>query len=116
MMVPRTDSDGNELGGVPVVLRDAPLGSYFGWNVTAAGFHKSQNCDYTGGYVPFAKTQADRIANSDPRPSLEERYKDHDGYVKAVQAAAANAVAKGFLVQEDADALVAAAQASLVLK
>ncbi|MGB9106952.1 MAG: alpha/beta hydrolase domain-containing protein [Terriglobales bacterium] len=116
MMVPRTDSDGNELGGVPVVLRDAPLGSYFGWNVTAAGFHMSQNCDYTGGYVPFAITKADRITNSDPRPSLEERYKDHDGYVKAVQAAAANAVAKGFLLQADADALVAAAQASHVLQ
>jgi hypothetical protein len=116
MMVPRTDSDGNELGGVPVVLRDAPLGSYFGWNITAAGFHKSQNCDYTGGYIPFAKTKADRIANNDPRPSLQERYKDHAGYVAAVQAAAANAVAQGFLLQADADALVAAAQASHVLQ
>jgi len=25
MLVPRVDADGNELGGVPVVLRDAPL-------------------------------------------------------------------------------------------
>ncbi len=57
MLVPRVDADGNELGGVPVVLRDAPLGSYFGWNITAAGFHKDQNCDYTGGMVPFAKTR-----------------------------------------------------------
>jgi alpha/beta hydrolase family protein len=116
MLVPRTDSDGNELGGVPLVLRDAPLGSYFGWNITAAGFHKSQNCDYTGGYVPFAKTKADRIASGDPRLSLEERYGTHDGYVNAVKAAAANAVAAGFLLQADADALVAAATASSVLK
>jgi hypothetical protein len=42
MLVPRVDADGNELGGVPVVLRDAPLGSYFGWNITAANFHKTQ--------------------------------------------------------------------------
>jgi Alpha/beta hydrolase domain len=35
MLVPRVDADANELGGVPVVLRDAPLGSYFGWNITA---------------------------------------------------------------------------------
>lgn len=116
MLVPRTDSDGNELGGVPSVLRDAPLGSYFGWNVTAAGFHKSQNCDYTGGYIPFAKTKALRIANNDPRPSLEERYGTHAGYVARVQAAAAHAVASGFLLQADADALVAAANASQVLK
>ncbi|TMI04229.1 MAG: hypothetical protein E6H40_19425, partial [Betaproteobacteria bacterium] len=40
MMVARVDADGNELGGVPVVLRDAPLGTYLGWNITAAGFHK----------------------------------------------------------------------------
>jgi len=116
MMVPRTDSDGNELGGVPSVLRDAPLGSYFGWNITAAGFHKSENCDYTGGYVPFAVHKADRIANNDPRLSLEERYGTHQGYVNAVAAAAANAVAKGFLLQADANALVAAAQASHVLQ
>ncbi len=115
MFVPRTDSDGNELGGVPLVLRDAPLGSYFGWNITAAGFHKSQNCDYTGGYIPFAVTKQARIQSGDPRPSLEERYTNHDGYVKAVQAAAAKAVASGFLLQADADALIAAAQASHVL-
>ena len=115
MFVPRTDADGNELGGVPVVLRDAPLGSYFGWNITAAGFHQSQNCDYTGGYIPFAKTRQERLQNGDPRLSLEERYGNHQGYVEAVKAAAANAVARGFLVQSDADALVAAAQASHVL-
>src|SRR5437870_10436247 len=34
-MVPRVDADGNELGGVPTVLRDAPLGTYLGWNITA---------------------------------------------------------------------------------
>jgi hypothetical protein len=115
MFVPRVDADGNELGGVPLVLRDAPLGSYFGWNVTSSGFHKDQNCDYTGGMVPFAKTRAERLANDDPRPSLEERYGSHAGYVSAVRAAAANAMGKGFLLQADADALVAAAQASDVL-
>jgi hypothetical protein len=115
MFVPRTDSDGNELGGVPVVLRDAPLGSYFGWNITAAGFHVSQDCDYTGGYIPFAVTKQQRIQTNDPRPSLQERYGTHAGYVQAVQAAAAHAVASGFLLQADADALIAAAQASHVL-
>jgi len=65
--------------------------------------------------VPFAKTQAQRLASGDPRLSLEERYGNHDGYVAAVRAAAAGAVAKGFLLQEDADALIAQAQASAVL-
>ena len=74
MKVPRVDADGNELGGVPVVLRDAPLGTYLGWNVTAGGFHKGKICNYAGGMIPFAKTRAERMANGDPRLSLEERY------------------------------------------
>ena len=64
MMVPKVDADGNELGGVPTVLRDAPLGTYLGWNITAgpdatttAPFHAGQVCNYVGGMVPFAKTQ-----------------------------------------------------------
>ena len=58
MKAPRVDADGNELGGVPVVLRDAPLGTYLGWNITAAGFHKGQACNYAGGMIPFARTKA----------------------------------------------------------
>jgi Alpha/beta hydrolase domain len=116
MKVPKVDADGNEQGGVPVVLRDAPLGTYLGWNITAAGFHKGQICNYAGGMIPFAKTKAERMANEDPRPSLEERYVNHAGYVAAVEAAARNAVAEGFLLAADQKALVAAAEASSVLK
>ncbi len=118
MLVPRVDRDGNELGGVPVVLLDAPLGTYLGWNITADGarpFHKDQICNYVGGMIPFAKTKAERLATGDPRLSLEERYKDHAGYVAAVAVAAANAVAHKFLLQADADALNAQAAASNVL-
>jgi len=126
MLVPRVDADGNEIGGVPVVLLGAPLGTYLGWNITDGRdlrpiggqfrpFHKDQVCDYVGGMIPFAKTKAERLASKDPRLSLEERYKDHNGYVAAVRAAAARAVASGFLLQEDADALIAQAQASAVL-
>ena len=116
LKVPRVDADGNELGGVPVVLRDAPLGTYLGWNITAAGFHKGKECNFAGGMIPFAKTKAERVANEDPRPSLEERYGNHAGYVAAVTAAAAKAVAAGFLLPADEKALIAAAEASDVLK
>lgn len=116
MKVPKVDADGNELGGVPVVLRDAPLGTYLGWNITAAGFHKGQVCNYAGGMIPFAKTKAERLADEDPRPSLEERYTNHAGYVAAVAAAAHKAMAEGFLLEPDTKKLVAAADASDVLK
>ncbi len=106
MLVPKVDSDGNELGGVPTVLRDAPLGTYLGWNITAGvgdphydgrPFHAGQVCNYVGGMVPFAIHKADRLA-SDSRPSLEERYTDHAGYVAAVRAAADNAACQGYLL------------------
>ena len=105
-LVPKVDADGNELGGVPTVLRDAPLGTYLGWNVTAGPgqpsydgrpFHAGQVCNYVGGMVPFAKTKAQRLATGDPRLSLEERYVTHDGYVAAVRAAADNAACQGYL-------------------
>ena len=115
MLVPRTDADGNELGGVPVVLNMAPQGTYLGWNITQAGFHKDQICNYVGGMIPFAKTKAERLASGDPRLSLEERYKNHAGYVAAVTKAANTAMAAGFLLQADRDAIIAAAQASNVL-
>jgi hypothetical protein len=119
MLVPKVNADGNEIGGVPVVLLEAPLGTYLGWNITAGGkqpFHKDQLCNYAGGMIPFARTKAERAASSDPRPSLEERYGDHAGYVAAVAKAAANAVAQKFLLQSDADALIAAAEKSRVLR
>ena len=119
MFAPKVDADGNELGGVPVVLRDAPLGTYLGWNVTAGGerpFHQGQICDYVCGMIPFARTPAERQANRDPRPSLQERYGSHDGYVAEVEKAAARAVAAGFLLPLDAAALIAAAKASAVLR
>jgi hypothetical protein len=52
----------------------------------------------------------------DPRPSLEERYTNHAGYVAAVEAGARKAMAEGFLLEKDAKALIAAAEASDVLK
>jgi hypothetical protein len=116
MLAPKVDADGNELGGVPVVLLGAPLGTYLGWNVTASGFHKNQICYYAGGMIPFARTAQERAANSDPRPSLQERYGSHAGYVEAVKKAAARAQAEGFLLPEDATALISAAESSAVLR
>jgi hypothetical protein len=119
MLVPKVNADGNEQGGVPVVLHDAPLGTYLGWNITAGGarpFHQGQICNYMGGMIPFAKTKAERLAGNDPRLSLEERYGSHHGYVEAVKAAAQNAIKEGFLLPADADALVKQAAASNVLK
>ena len=119
MLAPKVDADGNEKGGVPVALLDAPLGTYLGWNITAGGekpFHKDQICNYVGGMIPFARTREERKANNDPRRSLQERYRTHDGYVAAVSRATQRAVKAGFLLPDDASSLVKAADASAVLR
>ena len=115
-LVPKVDADGNETTGVPSVLHQVPLGTYLGWNVAAEGFFKGTECGLSGSYVPFAKTKAERLANGDPRPSLEERYGTHERYVAIVQTAAARMVRDRFLLQDDADRLIAQADSSDVLK
>lgn len=116
MLVPKTDSDGNEIGGVPSVLHQAPLGTYLGWNVTTSGYLKGGACGFSGGMIPFARTKAERESLGDPRPSLEERYGAHDNYVARVKAAAQRLVEQRFLLQEDADRLLREAEASGVLR
>jgi hypothetical protein len=81
-----------------------------------AAFHQGQICNYVGGMVPFARTAAQRQASGDPRPSLEERYRSHDGYVEAVRQAAGRAQQAGFLLKDDAERLVREAAASQVLR
>lgn len=116
------NSDGNEPNepvGVGSVLHHTPLGTYTGWNVvsnpTPGAPFPGQICVNTGAYFPFKDTAAARIAAGDPRPSLEERYGTHDGYVCVVTAAATDAVAQRFLRASAAPVLIAQAQASNVL-
>jgi len=114
-LVVKTNHDGNEIGGVPSVLHQAPLGTYLGRNIRATGFYTGQICDFTGGYLPFAKTRAERLASGDPRRSIEERYGSQEGYNCVVQSAAKRAVRERFLLQADADRLIAQAAAANIL-
>jgi len=114
VLVPRVNSDGNEVAGLRGVGLEAPLGTYTGWNLRRAGFAEGEECGLTGSFIPFARTRAEREAAGDPRPSLEERYRDHAGYVAAVRAATIPLVAARLLLQADADALIAQADASSV--
>ncbi len=116
MLVPRTDTDGNETSGVASVLHQAPLGTYLGWNVASSGYLKGRACGFAGGYIPFARTKAERLASGDPRLSLEERYGTHERYVEQVRAAAAKLVKERFLLPQDAGRLIREAEESAVLK
>ncbi len=116
MLVPRTDEDGNEVGGVPSVLHQAPLGTYLGWNVTASGYRKGRGCGFTGGFIPFLRTKAERLAAGDPRLSIEERYATHAGYVAKVREAARRLIEDRFLLEDDAARIIREAEESEVLR
>lgn len=100
--VPTPDADGNDRGGVRLVELQAPLGTHTGWNLRApeTGFAWATS-RFDGSFVPFARTEAERIAAGDPRPSLEMRYPTREVYAAAITAAAERQVAAGLLLHED---------------
>jgi hypothetical protein len=116
VLVPRTDADGNDAAGIRSTTLRAPVATYTGWNLRRQGFAEGELCGLTGSYIPFARTPAERVARGDPRPTLVDRYGDHEGYVEAVRDAAGELVDQRFLLPEDAKRLIAEAVASNVLR
>ena len=58
--------------------------------------------------------RAERVATSDPRLSLEERYPSHDAYVSAVSRAADTLTRDRLLLKRDADEIVRSAENSTI--
>jgi hypothetical protein len=116
IFVSKVDKDGNEIAGVRMPPVEAPIATTTGWALRRAGFSENEGCEANGQHIPFKLTKAERLAVGDPRLSLQERYKDHDGYVKAVRKAAEKLEKQGFLLPQDVQRYVDEAQASDVLK
>jgi hypothetical protein len=101
-LVPKVDADGNEVGGVKSLLLRMPLGTYTGWNPIASGVLAGRERSLAGGYIPFARTKAERVASGDSRLSIEERYPNLWSYYSAAAAQAADLVKQRLLLPEDA--------------
>ena len=110
LFVPKPDADGLDAGGIRPVEVAAPTATLTGWALRAAGHRENELCGLSGSVIPFARTKAVRQANGDPRPSIEERYGDHAGFVRAVESAARKLVSERFLLPEDADRYLQAAR------
>src|SRR6185437_34095 len=82
-LVPKVDADGNDIGGVRTPEQAIPLGTYTDWafRSTAAGSPFTP-VEMAGAFIPFAKTQADRQKDNDPRLSLAERYASRAEYLQ----------------------------------
>jgi len=113
-LVPKADSDGNDIAGVRLPEVAAPIATYTGWNLRALPASVGEGCDHFGQEVDFARTKVERIAKGDPRPSLEERYPSHADYVNAVAAVAKGLARDRLLLDEDVLAYVKKAQSTPV--
>jgi hypothetical protein len=109
-LVSAVDADGNEATGIRLPPIAVPIATYTGWNVYKK--EPSELCDRDGSYIAFSKTKAEREAASDPRLSIEERYRSRADYVAKVKAAADALVAERLLLPADAAAYVQAAETS----
>ena len=110
--IPQVDGDGNELGGVRVPELAVSFGTSTGWGVRAADAGgMGELCYLDGFHVPFHAGRAERLAKRDPRPSIEERYRDRADYVAKVRAAAEALKAQGYFLDEDVERAALRAEA-----
>jgi hypothetical protein len=117
LLLPRAGADGNAIAGVRLPAVAVPRATYTGWNPLPGGTGGAQGlCTQQGATLPLAATRAERQANDDPRPSLEELYPTPDSYVDAVRAAAARLVDERLLLPADAERSVAAARDGTLAK
>jgi hypothetical protein len=116
IFVSRVDRDGNEVAGIRLPPVEAPIATTTGWALRRAGFGENDGCEASGQHIAFKITKADRLAAGDPRLSLEERYRNHDGYVAAVKTAAEKLQKQRLLLPADVQQYIERAQASDVLR
>jgi hypothetical protein len=110
--VPAVDADGNVRAGIRLPDIAVPLATQAGWNYRNQSIGAPERlAGEIGSYIPFARTKAERERANDPRPSIEERYRNRDEYVGKSAAAALDLVKQRYLLDEDvADLLRHAAE------
>ncbi|AZG77626.1 alpha/beta hydrolase domain-containing protein [Methylocystis rosea] len=107
--VPKIDADGNEVPGLRLPDLALPIATYTGFN--AQKDKKGPLC-VAGAAIPFAATKVDREKNADSRSALVERYGSRAYFVATMRVIADKLVKERLLLQQDADAYVAAARSA----
>ena len=110
ILVPKVDGDGNDTAGIRLPAIRVPLGTYTGWNLQPRGLAENELAGLLGSFIPFAKSKSARRKLKDPRPSLQERYKDKTDYVRQTCRAARILVAQRYLLPEDAERIISEAK------
>ncbi|HEY5029141.1 MAG TPA: alpha/beta hydrolase domain-containing protein [Candidatus Angelobacter sp.] len=106
-LVPQSDVDGNDLGGVRLPELQAPLVTYTGWNLRDPSIGApEQRVSFLGSWIPLARTAEERKKSGDPRLSIAERYASQEDYMSKFEKAAQKLIEQRFLLQEDLPAIL----------
>jgi hypothetical protein len=102
VLVPRVDSIGNDVGGIRSIEVLAPLATYYPWQLRS-GMPAANDrlASFRGTFIPLPKTEADRSAAGDSRPSLERLYGNRSSFMGRVDSGIASLVRQRFLLPED---------------
>jgi Alpha/beta hydrolase domain len=107
VLVPQSDANGNDMGGVSLPELQVPLASDTGWNLRDPSIGLSDlRLSFYGSFIPFARTAAQRAQTGDPRLSVAERYASRDEYMGKFAEAAIKLMHERFLLREDLPALL----------
>lgn len=107
VLVPQTDPDGNDLGGVRLPELQVPLATYTGWNLRDASIGAPDlRLSFLGSFIPLARTAEERKKSGDPRLSVAERYDSRQQYMGKYGDAAMKLIKDRFLLREDLPAVL----------
>ncbi|MFL5605331.1 MAG: alpha/beta hydrolase domain-containing protein [Gemmatimonadaceae bacterium] len=100
VVVPASDSLGNDLGGIRSVELRVPLATYFPWQLRSVP-PTDRLVSFQGTFVPLPRTEADRRSRGDSRPSIERLYPSREAFLNSVDGATRALVSERFLLPED---------------
>jgi hypothetical protein len=107
VLVPQSDADGNDLGGVRLPELQVPLATYTGWNLRDPSIGApEQRVSFLGSWIPLAKTAEERKKSGDPRLSIAERYTSQEEYMSKFEQVTKKLIEQRFLLQEDLPAIL----------
>jgi len=107
VMVPQTDADGNDLGGVRLPELQVPLATYTGWNLRDESIGAPDlRLSFFGSFIPLTRTAAEREKTGDARLSVAERYGSREEYMGKYGEAAMKLIHERFLLKEDLAAVI----------
>ena len=107
VLVPKTDADGNDLGGIRPPQVQVPLATYAGWNLRDPEIGAPEEMvAFLGSYLPLPRSHEEAEAKRDPRKPIPERYQGREDYLARYRKAVDDLAAERYVLAEDKDALV----------